>query len=685
MKAIKSYITSSFAQEYHRFWLWFPVAVGFGVVSYFGLSFEPLLYTGIVVFIGIMSAWFIFKRHPLSVFLFLLPFGFALGFTAAQFRTHYVAAPKITQDYDARAFKGEVLSFQETAKGPRLVLRPSYIQGLDDEKLPHAIKVIIADHAKGESFVPGDIVRSWGFIKPPLGSAFDGAYDFERHGYFKRIGGVAFALTKPQLIERPDNMAWALKIETLRSNVTEKIYQALPGEGGGIAAALITGHKEKIPEETYDAYRNAGLAHLLAISGLHFGLIFGFIFFVVRIFLVAIPTLALRYPLKKWAIVIALMGAFCYSVLAGGSVPTMRSFIMLGLFSFAVLLDRLALSMYNVAWAALLIMLMIPEAVLGPSFQMSFAAVIALISLYENWVVEERANDAGYVKRAFIYMVMLSGTSLVAGLATMPYTIFHFGQFQPYGVAANLIAIPMAGVWIMPAALLALILMPFGLETIPLYAMGQGIEFVSLVAKGVASWKGAVISAPMFSWTEIGLITTGALWFFIWQRRWRYAGIAPILIALVMLSTHDRPDLFVGGKGKVLAVKTEEGLYVTTVKRQAFTRKQWLVAAGCKSEACFPYSNRKRDDRYAEGIPHLKCDYLGCVARLDGQLIAIPRRNEAFYKDCERADSVLVSSKLKSLCPEKTYVMPEFDAGLGYVTEAGIRWVLPEKGKRPWR
>lgn len=684
MRKTLSILTASFTQDIHRFWLWFPVSMACGIATYFGLFSEPSLYLGSLVLSILVSIWFVFRRSTYIVFAVLLPLGFAVGFTAAQVRTALVEAPKITQDLSARPFKGEVISYQETDKGPRLVMQPTYIQDVPENALPEKIKVVINKQAAGETFVPGDIIRVWGFLKPPLGLAYKGAYDFERQNYFNQIGGVGFALSKPQLLERPTGLKWSHQVETIRSVVTDKIYGALPGETGGIAAALITGHKEKIPEATYEAYRNAGLAHLLAISGLHFGLIFGFIFFTIRFLLVLIPGFALRYPIKKWAILVALLGAFCYSVLAGGSVPTLRSFIMLGLFSWAVLLDRLALSMYNVAWAAVIIMLIMPEALLGASFQMSFAAVIALIALYEKGMGEERNKTRGYLWRTIMYIFVLAGTSLIAGFATMPYTIFHFGQFQPYGVAANLMAIPLTGVWIMPIALLALVMMPIGLETWPLKLMGAGVDIVTWVAKAVASWDGSVILAPQFNALEMAFITLGALWCMIWQQKWRYLGIAPILVGFVMLVTHDRPDLFIGQKGKMLAVRTAEGLYVTTVKRQAFTRKQWMVMAGCTEESCFPYSNKKRDDRYA-GEKLLNCDYLGCVAKLDGKLVAIPRREEAMYKDCAQADMILISGQQKNLCPEKTVETPSFDAGLGYVEEGGIRWVMPEKAKRPWR
>jgi competence protein ComEC len=325
----------------------------------------------------------------------------------------------------------------------------------------------------------------------------------------------------------------------------------LPGPTGAIAAALITGETHAIPPADAGAFRDAGLAHILVIAGLHMGMVAAAVFFGVRAGFALIPAIALRYPTKKWAAALALLVTFLYLLLSGATVPSRRAFVMIGLMLLAVLVDRLSLSARAIAYAALVVMLLTPEAVAGPSFQMSFAAVAGLIAFYE--AMRERLaqwhSHAGLLRRCGLYLLGIAFTTVITTVATMPFTIYHFNRFPVYSVAANVLAVPITGFWIMPWALIACLLMPFGAEGLALTPMGWGIDAVAAIARGVTAWPGAVLNVPSMPAEALMLVGLGGAWLCIWTRRWRWLGLAPIAAGYLTLLFVRPPDLLVVAEG----------------------------------------------------------------------------------------------------------------------------------------
>ena len=233
---------------------------------------------------------------------------------------------------------------------------------------------------------------------------------------------------------------------------------AVPGTAGAIGVALLTGLRGALPDQIWDQWAIAGIAHLLSISGLHLALVAGTLFFTVRIALALAPPLALRLPTKKLAALIALFGAFGYLLLSGAPVPTQRAFAMTALGLVAIMADRNPFSMRLVTWAAIVVLLLQPESLLGASFQMSFGAVVALIAVYETGVARRPAEAGGLDWRLLMYVGGIALTTLVASTATTPFSIYHFSRFPTYGIATNLIAVPLTGIWIMPWGMLGLLL-----------------------------------------------------------------------------------------------------------------------------------------------------------------------------------------------------------------------------------
>ena len=327
------------------------------------------------------------------------------------------------------------------------------------------------------------------------------------------------------VLRRWDIRAWSV-IERLRHGIGPRITAVLPGQTGAIANALITGARGGISEATNSAFRDSGLMHILAISGLHMAIMAGSVFYLVRLLLAAMPALALLYPIKKWAAVAAMLGALAYLLISGSSFATVRSAIMISIMFIAVLLDRPALALRNVVLAALLILIAFPESLFDVGFQMSFAAVLALICVYE----EARKSRVWSLlpERPSAWLLLFVGgiiaTTLIASTAVAPFAAYHFHKSQQYAVLANLIAIPICNFIVMPAALASLLAMPLGLEAAPLRVMGWGIDGMLWTAERVASLPGAVLHIPAMPTPAFLAIIGGGLWLALWQTRWRVLG-----------------------------------------------------------------------------------------------------------------------------------------------------------------
>jgi competence protein ComEC len=342
----------------------------------------------------------------------------------------------------------------------------------------------------------------------------------------------------------------------------------------------------------------------------------------------------MRHPIKKWAAFVALLAALFYLLLSGAEVATQRSFVMTGLLLFAVMLDRSALTFRNLALAALGVMLLAPDAVVHPSFQMSFAATLALISAYERGIPWMRAGaDTSRGARVALWggreIVALILVSLAAGTATMPYVGYHFHRLGPYGVVANLLAMPIVSAWVMPTGLLALVAMPFGLDA-PLWRlMGLGIDWMVWVAQFVASFPGAVGRIVAFGTAPLLLATAGLLVLCLLRSPLRWAGAVTILLAALWAFGARVPDVYVGDHGDLVGVRGTSGRLsvMRTANGDTFAVREWLAA---DADARTP-----KDASLKEGV---SCDEIGCVARLrDGAIVALPFAAEAFAEDCRRA------------------------------------------------
>lgn len=688
--------------EQERWFLWLPVLLGAGIALYFLLPFEPAMAMGVLPLIAAMAVRRAGRAtlgsYLVTGALVAITAGFALG----KVRTQMVAAPVLAKATGVVAVEGFIELIEPRAgKGQRLTLRPLKIDKIGDDALPARIRVRTLQ--ENADLKPGDAVRLSARLSPPPTPALPGDYDFARSAWFLRLGAVGAApgaaVAMPDPPPAPFWLRITAAIEGVRQAIGRRVTAALPGETGAIANALITGERGGISEATNQAFRDSGLYHILSISGLHMTIIAGAAFLLLRTLLAAWPAVALRYPIKKWAAVGAMLATLGYLLISGSAFATVRSYVMISIMFLAVLLDRPAIALRNVALAALAILVVWPESLLDVGFQMSFAAVVSLVSAYE-WLRERRGEGTargGGIVRGFLAALLFFGgivaTTLIASLAVAPFGIYHFHSTQSFAVLANLIAIPICNFLVMPAALLGLIALPFGLEAGPLWLMGIGIEGMVWCARGVASLPGAVGRVAAIPTLAFALMVAGGLWLTLWRQQWRLLGVVPIAIGLIIAPLGGpRPDLLIGRGAELVAVRGVDGrLSALSGRGTNFELQRWLehdgdartVAVAGKGEAW-------------------RCDELGCVARAKGLGVAVAKVPAALRDDCATAALVVLKFQQASGCrsarivvdrgralaqgTHAIWIRPAAVAGEGDVYEPLLRveTVQEERGARPW-
>ena len=687
---LRIHLDAAWATERHRVLLWVPVLFGAGNGLYLTLPVEPIAWIAPAAAGFFALAALLMRRHTAPALGLAALALLAAGIAAADWRSDRVSAPVLAGPIGPVDVSGRVVWVGAGAGPQRYLLDRVVIERLAPEETPARVRLSVRGNVPADVASPGSWLRALASLRPPPAPAEPGAWDFARQAWFQRIGAVGFVYGAPEPMVAPEGEGGGPRslLSQVRHWVSARILAHTSPSAGPFAAALLTGDRSAIEKTTLKAMRDSGLAHLLAISGLHVGLIAGFIFFATRGLLALIEPVALRAPIKKWAAACALLGAAAYLLLSGMSVPTQRAFVMVGVVLLAIMLDRASLSMRLIAWAALLVLAIAPESMLGPSFQMSFAAATALIATYEaaRGPFARMAARGGLALRPLVYAAGVALTSLVAGIATGPFAVYHFNRIADYGLLANLGAVPITGFWIMPWGLVSLILMPFGLEGIALAPMGWGIDAVVWIARQVAAQPGAVTLVPAMPPAALLAIAVGGLWLCLWRSRWRFLGIAVIGGGIVLAGLERRPDILVDGDAKVMATRGEDGrLWISTRQRGRFVSDIWLRRDGQAEAPTWP-----RDGRGAPAAG-LSCDTLGCIQRRDDQTIAFVRDPRAFEEDCGRADLVVSAVPAWDLCEGPETVVDRFDLWRGGShaiwlggASARVESVAGSRGERPW-
>ena len=678
---------AAFAADRERWPLWIPVFFAAGIAGYFALTIEPPYWVGLSAALGFVLLWRLTSRFAVWRAGFLVLAFAATGFAAAQWRTEAVSAPVLERAMGPVTISGQVIRVEQRPRAPRILLDRLLIRGLTAEETPARIRLRLR---KSDRLAVGDRIELRARLSPPSAPAMPGAYDFQRRAWFERIGAVGFALTYAKPAERVgsgrDVSGFWLALSDLRQRMAERIRAAVPGPTGAVAAALLVGDRSAIPEDVSQAMRDSGLAHLLAISGLHLGLVAAILFFGARFLMALSERLALGAPIKKWAAAIALAGAFGYLLLAGATVPTQRAFVMTGIVLLAVMLDRSAISLRLVAWAAMIVLVIAPESVMGPSFQMSFAAVLALVAAYERLhrPMRDWLSGGGLTRRAGLYIAGVAISTVIAGAATGLIGLHHFGRVSQYGIVANLLAVPVAGFWIMPWGILACVLMPLGLEAVALIPMAVGIDWVLSVAQKVASWPGAVSHVPAMPPAGLAVAAFGGIWLCLWSGRIRWIGVVGIAIGLLAVPLWPRPDVIVAESGRLAAARLPDGsLGLSTTRVEKFAAKIWLEQDGQTEPSYWP--------RNGETSDWLACDPLGCQYEHPVQPVAFVWDGRALVDDCRSGWVVVSAVPVRWACRGAALVIDRFDlwrdgAHAIWLEKSSLKIVSDRayRGDRPW-
>ena len=515
--------------ERDRWPLFAPLCFGLGILFYFALPHEPKPMLLAVLALGVAGAVSAARRQT-GAFAGPALIGLALalaGFATAQLRTLNVEAPVLPRG-SVYTVEGTVRMAEPRSNGQRLLLEDLVVERLEQAATPERVRLTI--RTVDPPILPGQRITVRARLQPPSGPLVPGGFDFASRAFFERLGGVGFAYGAPEVIGGEAAFG-ARPVAQLRYTVAARAEAVIGGAEGAVGGALLTGLRASIPDKVWRDMQIAGLAHLLAISGLHMTLVAGTVFLGCRFLLSLWPALALRVVPKKPAAVVALLAALFYLILAGATVPTQRAFMMASVALLAVLLDRNPLSLRLLAYAALAVLVIAPESLLGPSFQMSFAAVIGLIAFYEHRRLTQRRaapDDEPAAARnvILVYFLGVMLTTLIASVATTPFAAFHFQRIATFGIVANLVAVPLTAFWIMPAGLFAMLLMPFGLDAPFLVLMGYGIGIVLDAADLMARLPGSVIDVPPWPTTGLLAMVAGGLWLCLWRGKWRRWGFA---------------------------------------------------------------------------------------------------------------------------------------------------------------
>ncbi|HSU06631.1 MAG TPA: ComEC/Rec2 family competence protein [Acetobacteraceae bacterium] len=668
------------AAQQGRFALWLPVFMGTGVLLYFSLRSEPPIWAGVAIALPLALGVALAGPRPRPCLLPLL--AAALGFSAAQFAT--ARAPALDAlPRQAVHLRGTVRALELLPEGRRITL--THVQIENGADLHRSVRLRLRSNDT-TPIDTGDTIGVRALVQSPSPPAYPGGWDLQRDAFYAGLAGYGFALGPAELIAHHPVSGFAGWVQALRETIARRFHTALPGARGAVGATLLTGVPSAIPEIDREAFRDSGLAHLLAVAGLHIGIVMGLALGASRLLLASWEYAALRWPTKQISALAALIAGGMYMVLTGMHVPIIRSFAMAGLFTLAVLTGRRAVSVRGLALAATVLMLIEPQEVPGVSFQMSFSAVLALIAGYEALRPHLHAlyGDGALWRRTSLHIVALALTSALAGTASAPFGAYHFGHIQLYFVLANMIAVPLTAIWVMPAGLIALFLMPLGLERLALIPMGWGLSAIIWIARTTAALPYATLDVPHVPPWGLALVALGMAWIGLWRGRIRVAGVVLLVIGLVSPALIRPPDLLVAADARMVGVRTAAGMFVERESGASkFTRDAWRQYWADGPPMLLP-----SDGIAAEGV--VVCTSANCVLRPRTGAMAALLLREGRAPECEGVAVVVAIGRTRDRCRgalllDRTTVLRQ-GATAVWLDATGARIVTDQqaRGIRPW-
>lgn len=560
-----------FFKERSRWFMWIPVLFGLGIGMYFVLGSEPSRWLVLVAIELILILAYFWRGNSGRLLALLIAFIVIAGFADIQLKALYFNQNAKLATDDTLYLSGKVVAVDSNYKGnPRFVLED--MKNFDGEKIIGKYKLTMTNPKN--KVVMGECVELVASITPLPKPVMVGGYQMDRKLFFEGIDALGYVSSSALPVECEKLNSWGLKfqmlVQNLRTKIVARINAVLPADEAGITAAIVAGERGGINQKIIQNYRDSGLAHFLSISGLHMSMIAGIMFFLVRLLTALIAPISKRYNSKKIAAIFAILMSAVYLLISGAEIPSQRAFIMTFVVLLGVLFNRQAISMRMIALAGLLVLIISPEALISASFQMSFAAVVVLIAFYERYASslyhfmhgsgdKDMAFPVRIVKILLVYILGLIISDLVASVATLPFAIYHFNRIAIYTTLANALAGPIIGFVIMPFVLIALLLMPLGLDYIPLELVGWGIKYVNEITASVASMPHAGYQVMAMPFWGLMLIVFGGLWVCIWNEKWRSWGIIAIIIGILSIFLVKSPDIVIDKNEEVFAVKANNG------------------------------------------------------------------------------------------------------------------------------
>ncbi|MGL5720334.1 MAG: ComEC/Rec2 family competence protein [Alphaproteobacteria bacterium] len=687
--------------EEDRWILWFPVVLGLGIFTYFSLNEEPpviLACVGLALGIGtLILGWSVslgWRRATVGLF------AFTLGFGLSQLQTFCKNPTMLNRHLGEVTLEGTIQSLehlQPTSQGLvyRIVLGNLDIQQARSASAAKAAKTMtqIRVVIKKTPFPlwVGQRLRLKALISPFRRGVSPYAYEFRMQAFFKGLSATGFATVPPKLVSPPED-TWRIRLDNSRHTLTRLFLEQMPSPTGALAAALVTGDKASVPPEVSQAFAGSGIAHILAISGLHLSIVAGIFFLLVHTTLGLIPSIALRFPLHKLAACFSLVGTGIYLILSGASYPAQRSFMMTGMVMLAVLLDRPALTMRLVTTAATVVLFITPEALFSPSFQLSFAAVVSLIASYEmlgKKIQDFKGSEAGRFRRFIFYCLGCCISTMAADFATTPYTMSTFHQFTLQGIVTNFLCIPLTTFVLMPLAVSTCFLTLVQDVPLTLPFLSKGLWLLAWIAKEISSWPGALVQVPLMPPLAIILMTLGNLWLSLWRTHLRWFGFVLIVWGSFLFYRYPLPNLWVDAEGKLMAFwdDPKKTLWVSDQPKKAFILEAWKQEIGEKvpSPQMFPYHS---------SIFPWKCDGEACqltytLGKKTWKLLLAKRINS--LKSCQDMDLAVSLAPFGKPCPGNSLNIHSLDlkrngSYMVWLTEDGIRIKHGRdiQGNRPW-
>ncbi|RQH16309.1 ComEC/Rec2 family competence protein [Bradyrhizobium sp. RP6] len=664
---------------------WVPVAFGTGIALYFAADHEPVLWVVVATAVALMLGAVLLRRRRLFAPMIMIA-AVAAGFAVATWKTARIAHAVLAKPLYSVSLSGFVEARDIRERTDRFVLRVSAMEAQRSDVKLERVRLSVR---KGSAPEVGSFVQLKARLLPPISPVRPGSYDFSRDMFFQGIGASGFVMGAITAAPPPDavglRLRYAAFMQGLRDAIDARIRATLEGDNRAIATALLTGRRDAITAPVNDAMFVSGLGHVLSISGYHMAVVAGVVFFAVRALLALIPGLAAGFAIKKWSAAAALVAAAFYLLLSGAEVATQRSFFMTAVVLIAVMVDRRAITFRTLAVAALIVLAVAPEALVHPSFQMSFAATLGLVALVQIGMPNLLASpDHSTTARIALWggreIAMLFLASLIAGLATTPYAAFHFHRVTPYGVLANLGAMPMVSALVMPAGLLGLLAAPFGLDGVFWWLMGIGIDWMVAVSRWVAALPGAVGRIPAFGIAPLIVASLGIIVMGLLRTPLRWSGALVLLAAILWGLSVRQPDILIAGDGASVAARGRDGqLHVIRASKDGFLLREWLAADADARDA--------GNASLANGV---SCDESGCVTPLaDGRLVALALRIDALADDCSRAALVVTALPAPPDCAAMVVDRPRLASqGALALTQSGdgfsVQAVRARGTSRPW-